>query len=71
MRELIILEGYLEIWCQILTRRHDLGDMSLHPRGSQGETSGTRVPGAQILGWYEELLVSVTGVGRVILTNGT
>ena len=35
-----------------------------HPRSFQRKPTGTRVPGAQILGEYEVLLVPVTGISK-------
>ena len=35
-----------------------------HPRGFRGKPTGTRVPGAPILGDYEVLIVPVTGISK-------
>lgn len=58
-------EVFLEIVFEIRTTESDpWGMVSCQTPGFQGEISGTWVPGGQIPGGYEALLVSVAGIGR-------
>ena len=55
---------FLENMYEILPRGRDLGDDKLPCPGFPIILTGTRVPGAQILGKYEVLLVPVTSTSK-------